>query len=614
MLIIRNLFILLLGLGLNQVSYAELTQLDFEIIADSEESFNRRIYSYDFDVTPTGQLVAVYSRPVPNEDRAQIIYMSKPVGGDWPAEADRLVLEEFGSIASISTWLIFDAQTSTSHISYIVKRDFVDENSTTHTHGLVYQTLKDSLASDKNNISSGAFHTRMQLGAQGSPIFIREYEIFTNDGITFLDPPFAKALRIQVHQPDGQWTNREHILNLPPAEDYRISNFLYEADTGRYHITYGDKNAVFLGNTYPTVNPPVTADKSPVFFPPGSGHQLWYAYSDDMQNWHSSIIDPSGNISENEFWSDLELNSEGVPYIANFRYKTDAQGIQQGSTNIIGSFTNNIWQTQTVAGKTTGASASRAGMGTKLIATANGGFHAIWDSSPDKPIDAEVIPAPGETAGGIGMYRYSPDGQHWAVRRVLFPFSIEGQIRAKLYQDKLLVMVLGDARDSRLVFGEFRVPGPTESLFEVSSDKMFYGMGEDIQLHVRLQGDSAVQNDIYLVVTGPYNVDTNNAGALVPVTTTKWWYLGADIQWHEFTDLNTLPPVVANLAMNDLYTYFMSLKANADIPPFDKPSRYRVYSGMTLDGQPKPPAGTLPQLKIHAYDLHVCNQSNCGEL
>ncbi|SEH06710.1 Uncharacterised protein [Candidatus Venteria ishoeyi] len=131
---------------------------------------------------------------------------------------------------------------------------------------------------------------------------------------------------------------------------------------------------------------------------------------------------------------------------------------------------------------------------------------------------------------------------------------------------------------------------------------------------MRLQGDSAVQNDIYLVVTGPYNVDTNNAGALVPVTTTKWWYLGADIQWHEFTDLNTLPPVVANLAMNDLYTYFMSLKANADIPPFDKPSRYRVYSGMTLDGQPKPPAGTLPQLKIHAYDLHVCNQSNCGEL
>ncbi len=58
--------------------------------------------------------------------------------------------------------------------------------------------------------------------------------------------------------------------------------------------------------------------------------------------------------------------------------------MHQGSTNIIGKFINGVWKIQTVAGKSTGASAYRAGMGPKLT------------------IDA---------AGTI-MYRFSPYGQN----------------------------------------------------------------------------------------------------------------------------------------------------------------------------------------------------------
>jgi hypothetical protein len=52
---------------------------------------------------------------------------------------------------------------------------------------------------------------------------------------------------------------------------------------------------------------------------------------------------------------------------ASYRYATDAQGVQQGTSNIIAKFDGQAWNLQTVAGKTTGASPHRAGMGPKLL-------------------------------------------------------------------------------------------------------------------------------------------------------------------------------------------------------------------------------------------------------
>jgi hypothetical protein len=37
-------------------------------------------------------------------------------------------------------------------------------------------------------------------------------------------------------------------------------------------------------------------------------------------------------------------------------------------------------------------------MGPKLLIDSGGGFHGIWDNSPDKPIDGVNRPVPGEMA------------------------------------------------------------------------------------------------------------------------------------------------------------------------------------------------------------------------
>ena len=598
-----------LGLLMALPGWAALTKLTEVTLTDSEDPFSRRIYSYDFDVTSDGMVHAVYSKPVVGEDRAQIIYAAKSVGGAWPPESQRTVLEEFGYVSSISTYIINAPRTDIIHICYLVERDFIDQNGITHSHGLVYQTIKNGVVGSKINISPGAFHTRMQLDEDGCAIFAREYEIFVTDDGVLLNPPFPKALRIQV--PDktraDYWTDRDYVFQLPSpvsaAEDYRLAQFVYDIDHGRYHLVYGDKDAVALQNAYPTTNPPVTPDKNPVPFPAGAGHKLWYAYSDDLENWTTSLIDPSGDISENEFWTDFVLNDQGTPFVASYRYKTDFQGVQEGCTNIIGKFTSGAWQIQTVAGKTTGASPSRAGMGGGLVIDASGGLHGVWDNSPDKPIDAES----GGVGAGTTMYRYSPDGESWDVRQPLLPYSAEGQCRMKLYDDKLLLMLLGDGQDARLIFSEFQIPTSTDHLFEISTDKMFYGMGETIKLHVRLQGDGSAQGDLYIVAAGPYNM--NGAGQLQPIISTQFYYLGPDVSWHVMGPSLQMQPILSHFPLIDVNVDFLTSLAGSMVP-FNNPARYVIYS---VANDPEQPLGAFVT-PLNSYMLHVCSQPGCGEL
>ena len=110
-LIMKNLHLLLvaiLGISLTTPSWAILTKLSEESIANSEEPFSRRIYSYDFDVSKDGIVHAVYSQPVPGGNKTHIIYTNKPVGGTFQ---QRNILETDGSIPSISTYLIYDDNT-----------------------------------------------------------------------------------------------------------------------------------------------------------------------------------------------------------------------------------------------------------------------------------------------------------------------------------------------------------------------------------------------------------------------------------------------------------------------------------------------------------------------
>jgi hypothetical protein len=585
--------------------WSALTNLQESVIADSEEPFDRRIYAYDFDVAQNGMIHAVYAQPVPGESRAKIIYTAKDVGGSWPTTDNRLVLEEYGQRESISTYLLYDDNAGTVHICYIVQRAFIDNNGFTHESGLVYQTITHGKVSAKVNVSSGGFHTRMQLNQDGKIIFVREYEIFLNPDGSIRPEPYPKALRMHLPVSDAtnQWTDK--VLELPTAEDYRLAGFVYDQTLGQYHIIYGDKNAVYLRNTYPTVNPPVTPDKQPVYFPPGSGHKLWHAYSSNSNDWITSLVDGSGNISENEFWTDMVVNGNGVPYVVSYRYATDAQGVQEGTSNIVAELkSDGAWQVQTVEGKTSGASPSRAGGGSGLAVDSAGRFHGVWDNSPDKPIDAEG-------QGGNIMYRLSPDGENWALRQALFPYSAEGICRIKIYDNKLLLMVLGDYRDARLIFAEFQIPEPTDALFEVSSDKMFYAPGEVINLHAFVQGSGS--GDYYIMAMGPFNVNPST-GEIELIATTQYAYLGSDFAWRATSDpsaISYFQPTLQNCPLVDLNIDFMSVMAGYTFP-FINPARYAFYSVIS---RPYSPLLSLDFLTpISVYMLHICDQYDCGEL
>ncbi len=580
---------------------AELSLQSQETITDSEEPFGRRIYSYDFDVSSEGVVHAVYSKPVVGSNLADIIYMSKKVGENWPKENSRVVLETAGQLSSVSTNLIVDNASNTVHISYIVERDFIDSNGVMHNSGLVYQKIISQQPGEKVSVSSGGFHTLMQLNENGEAIFIREYENFLDTEGALRKAPFPKALRIHSPLGNNQWTDREHILNLPAAEDYRLANFIYDTTTGRYHIAYGNKNAQFLRDTYPTTNPPVVDASSARPFPAGAGHELMYAFSDDLENWQSSTIDNSGTLSENEFWTDLIVNEEKV-HAATYRYGTDAVGVHQGTSTVLGTLSGDSWNLITVAGKTTGASAHRAGMGAKILIDEAGGFHGLWDNSPDAPIDSE-------SAQGTVMYRFSPDGIKWETHQAILPFSGEGKIRAKFYQDKLLVMLLADATDAKIVFSELKVPAPSANLMEISTDKMFYGVGETINLYARLQGVSQAPSDLYFIVAGPY--DKAASGDLIPTMTTAFHYLGADFNWHQVSALLDTQPVLSSFALTGFNDFFKQVIAKTALP-FSNPGRYRLYNVATVAGSALQNFNTLTPL--YSYDLHVCNLVNCVEI
>ncbi len=599
----RWFFLFLLSALWNHIALAELKQTRLDIISDSEEPFNRRVYSYDFDVSEKGTIHYVYSKPVPGEERAQIIYTSKQIGGDWPTENKRFVLEEFGLRPSISTHVIYDDAKDTVHISYIVHKDFIDNDNVKHSEGLVYQKITGGQVGPQMNVSPGGYHTAMQLNENGEALFLREYEIFLTSSGSLLKAPFPEALRILRPISETRWTDREHILKLPEEVDYRLANFYYDKSNGRYHILYGNKDADYLRATYPTTNPPVDASKTPVYFPPGSGHELIYAYSDDMKNWKTSFVDQSGDLSENEFWTDLEIDNQGNPFVANYRYKTDAKGIQQGSTGRFSRLINGVWNSQTISGLTTGATEPRAGMGAKIIQDENGGFHGFWDNSPDAPIDS-VSPH------GTTLYRYSPDGINWQSRQMALPFSAEGRCRAKIVGNKLLLTLLADFQDARLLFVEYELPGTKDNLFEVSTDKMFYGAGEKLGINARLQGDKSEKADLYFVVVGPFDKDENDNFITIP--TTSNYYLDANFSWQQVSDVFDAKPVVSNLPLsNFIGPVFQVFSKNTD-SPFKLPSRYRLFSGAVK------PGSLLRNLDlitpIYADEIHVCNKPNCKEL
>ncbi|MDT8407311.1 MAG: hypothetical protein RQ715_08680 [Methylococcales bacterium] len=604
--------LLLLVSGLAQ---AELSVNQLQLVTDSEEPFERRVYSYDFDYDGSGELHAVYSKPIPGQNRTQIIYMHKQPGALWPQEDSRVVLESSGQVASVSTAIQCEKVSSRCHVSYLVERDFVDENGVVHGSGLVYQRIDAGQPGAQVNVSPGAFHTEMfadpdaRLSIDGSvpglPLFVREYEDFLDANGQLRTPPFPKALRLQLPVAANRWSDRDYILSLPPEEDYRLADFLFDGQ--RLHVSYGNKNAPFLRAAFPTTNPPLTPDKNPVPFPDGAGHILKHAQAsiDNLNNWTVTTIDPAGNLSENEFWTDLMIGANGTLHSANYRYRTNAAGIHEGTSAVFGSFADNAWQLTTVAGKTRGAVPHRAGMGASIIYQPGVGYHGFWDNSPSAPIDTE-------SARGSTIYRFSPDGNNWESRQMLLDFSVEGHIKVKQIGNTLLVMYLGDATDARVMYAEVALPDPAQNLAEVSSDKMFYGVGEPIQLYARLQPAQPATglSDVYFVVTGPY--DRQPDGSLIPTLVFRNQYLNLAAGWQSVGDVLQIQPVLREFPIAPLHSFFLTETARMPGGVFEYPGRYVVYTASVATGSPLSEFQLLSPL--FAYQLHVCNLENCQEI
>ncbi|GEM_PF-1634311 len=528
-------------------AWSELTQVQEYQIDDSEESYDRRIYSYQFDIDANGTIHLIYARPAPNalpanleenpalgQNRTQIIYAKKTIGGGWAPQTganSQQILEEKGKLGSISTAIQVDSA-GTVHVSYLVSKEMKDANGVAHKEWLVYQQIKDGKPSAAIPVASGAFHTRMQLDGDNRPIFIREGEVFAKDGV-LLPQPFARTLRLYRPTGENTWQMNELHNSLPslgapapaastyPHPYFRVADFAYDPARKRFHLTYGDKNADFLRSAYPTCNQG-HCSVNPVYFPPGTGHNLRYAYSDDGMTWVPSNIDISGTLSENEFWTTLVLNGNGAPYAAMYRYATQPNGYHGGSSNIVGRYdaTANAWNMIPVAGQSTYPGVPHvAGMGPGLAIDSAGGIHGVWDNSPPQPIDADG-------ANGNTMYRYSPDGQNWTTRQMLIPYSVEGNCRVKLFNQKLVALVLGDYKNARLMLVEADVPSASASLYEVQTNKRLYAPGETVQFYNRIQG--AVGGDYYLLAQGPFDKINGTYRAL---STTKLYSLNPDRTW-----------------------------------------------------------------------------------
>jgi len=541
---------LLLGLGSLALStQAELTKIGQYTIDDSQEAYDKRIYAYDFAIDSSGTIHLIYARPSSTSNYTDIIYAKKTIGLGWAGgEANsQQVLEQQGKAGSISLNVQVDP-TGTVHVAYLVERALADSNGFTHQEWLMYRQIRNGQAGEAVPVASGAFHTRMQLDSNHQPIFVREGEIFQKDG-QLLERPFARTLRLYRPTGDNTWAVTELHNALPslastagssyPYPYYRIADFVYDTARKRFHLTYGDKDADYLRTTYPTCNASHAASCKAVYFPPTTGHNLRYAYSDDGANWVSSVIDSSGTLSENEFWTDLVLNGNGTPYAAMYRYATMPNGIHGGTSNLVGKYDAgaNGWSTVAVAGQTSYPGVAHvAGMGPGLAIDSAGGIHGVWDNSPAQPIDADG-------SNGNTMYRYSPDGLNWKTHQMLLPYSVEGNARVQLFNNQLVVLYLGDYKDARLILGEFTVPAPDANLFEVQPAKRLYAPGETVQFYSRLQG--ATGGDYYLLAQGPF--DKIN-GQYQTLTTTKLYNFTADGTWKTLSATNQATPFATGSA------------------------------------------------------------------
>ncbi len=377
---------------------ATLTAVDTKIITDSEEDFSRRIYSYDMVVDSQGTLHIIYSKPL--GDRTAEIFYVRRVGETWQ---DPILLSSNGFRVSTSTFLVV-GNDDRVHVCYIKDNE-----------SLYYRTIQNGNPTSEIHVYDGGWHSRMQLDAQGLPVFIRDNEDWQAS-------PAVSKLALFTTQDGITWS--KSFLSLPDVLKFRIADFLVE--NGVYHITYGDSAYV-----------------NPVF------HNLHYATSQDGKNWVHHTIDPSGTLYTNEFWTALVLDG-GLPVISMYKYAEFGNQYNTGTSALLAKWNGTAWQNKIITNTT--YPDSREGMGVGLVVNGREDYFGAWDFSPDNTHDDNFRGA----RGNIALARSGSAGD-WTQKVQIAPFSLEGTAKLRIHGGKLFLLALGDHVDAKLYFYEYNI-------------------------------------------------------------------------------------------------------------------------------------------------------------
>lgn len=386
--------------------HAALSSLDYQIIADSEEPIDRRIYSYDLAVDNNGTVHLVYLQPT-SGDNANVYYQRR-VGTAW---SEKVLLTSAAYRASISTRLVVDSA-NVVHVCYI-KNDL----------NLYYRSVMNKVPGTEYKIGPGAWHTRMQLDDNNHPMFIRENETW----------PGLQTSLVLVTASDGTTWNKAY-LNLPAVNKFRIGEFLYK--DGTYHVTYGDgieTRAVLAGKGATTTIQ-------------GLFHNLYYATSTDGQNWSVRLVDDSRSLYESEFWTALVLDN-GTPLVAMYKYAEYGGQYNTGTSALLAKLNGSGWIKKNIT--PANYPETREGMGVGIAVRGQGDYYGVWDFSPENTYNDNFR---GER-GNIAVAHSGADGS-WRGKWQLAPFSAEGDVKVRIKGDRMYVLALGDFVDAKLYFWE----------------------------------------------------------------------------------------------------------------------------------------------------------------
>jgi hypothetical protein len=366
------------------------------VIEDSEEPFGRRIYSYAITTDTNGLLHILYSKPVPGENRSEIIYATGTA-----TNLNKTVLETDGNLGSISTSLIAGKTGSVVHASYL------KHQSDPATH-LVYQTIEAGTPSAQQQVAMGGWHSRMQLDSEGKPVIVRE----NGQSLRMFRPGAA----------EGTWDGTSFAPS--GSIQYRIADFVFDPMQNRFHITYGDNAG--------------TTNGAPL-------HNFLYAASTNATDWTASTIDNSLTLWELEFWTSMILDPDGLPIVSMYKFAQYNGTYNTGTSLLLGRHDGTNWTTRRIVGYIPGETPPdhRAGMGGQLITDEAGVLYGAWDNSPDRPIDFDGA------YGNIAMDHSEP-GSEWRSQFQVEPFSAEGYCRMAIHGTNLYLLALGHYADTKL--------------------------------------------------------------------------------------------------------------------------------------------------------------------